>query len=159
MKRTTILETIIFFYVILFLYTGITKLTDYGTFKETVADSPILAPIAQPIAWGLPWLEFAVTAMLIIPRWRLKGLYASLVLLIAFTGYVVGLLLFDKQLPCSCGGILQELSWPQHMVFNGIFVLLAIWAIVLQRRENKSQQSNLNINDYRLLGQNEHSSI
>jgi uncharacterized membrane protein YphA (DoxX/SURF4 family) len=140
MKRTTIIETIVFLYVILFLYTGISKLFDYSVLKESIADSPILAPIATPIAWVLPWVEFAITILLIIPRWRLKGLYASFILMILFTGYVIALLLFDEKLPCSCGGILQELSWPQHLIFNGIFVLLALWAIVLQRREKKVRQ-------------------
>src|SRR6185295_13150282 len=104
MKRTTIIETAVFLYTILFLYTGISKLIDYRVFRKQIAESPLLSPVALPVAWGLPWLEFAITALLIIPRWRLKGLYASLVLMIAFTCYVASLLLFDKDLPCSCGG-------------------------------------------------------
>lgn len=141
MKRTTIIETIVFLHVILFLYTGVSKLMDYTVFKENIAGSPILAPIATPIAWGLPWVEFIITVMLIVPRWRLKGLYASLVLMIAFTSYVIGLLLFENDLPCSCGGILQQLSWPQHLILNSAFILLAISAIVLQRREKKQHQN------------------
>jgi len=157
MKRTTIIETIIFLYAILFLYTGISKLIDYSAFKETVADSPILAPIAKPVAWGLPWVEFAITILLIIPRWRLKGLYLSIILIFLFTVYVIGLLMFDEKLPCSCGGILQQLSWPQHLIFNTVFILLAIWAIVLQRREKKARQLNWDLNQYRIIGQGEHS--
>lgn len=34
MKMSTIIETIIVLYVILFLYTGISKLIDYDIFKE-----------------------------------------------------------------------------------------------------------------------------
>ncbi|THU39495.1 hypothetical protein FAM09_13405 [Niastella caeni] len=142
MKRTTIIESIIFLYAILLLYTGISKLIDYTVFKESIAHSPILAPVATPIAWGLPWVEFLVTLMLIIPRWRLKGLYASLILMIVFTGYVTGILLFDKNLPCSCGGVLQQLTWPQHIAFNTAYILLSVWAILLQRRENKVQKLN-----------------
>lgn len=148
MKRTTIIETIVFLYAILFIYTGISKLLDYSVFKESIADSPILGPIAKPIAWGLPRVEFVITLLLIIPRWRLKGLYSSLLLMISFTIYVVGILLFNKKLPCSCGGILQQLTWPQHVVFNVAFTLLAIWAIVLLRREKKARQMNLNFNEY-----------
>jgi hypothetical protein len=130
---------------------------DFSVFKENIAESPLLAPIAKPIAWGLPWVEFIITLLLIIPRWRLKGLYASLALMILFTVYVIGLLLFDKKLPCSCGGILQEFSWPQHLAFNSIFVLLSIWAIVLQRLEKKAQERNWHLSDYRILSQREHS--
>ena len=132
---------------------------DFSMFKENIANSPILAPIATPIAWGMPWVEFAVTLLLIIPRWRLKGSYASLVLMALFTGYVIGILIFDEHLPCSCGGILQQLSWPQHLIFNGVFVLMAIWAIVLQRREKNTRESNWKLTEYRIPGQREQSSI
>ena len=157
MKRTTIIEAIVFLYAILFLYTGISKLIDYHVFKENIAESPILAPIATPIAWGLPWVEFVATGLLIIPRWRLKGLYTSLILMILFTGYVIGILLFDEHLPCSCGGILQQLTWPQHMIFNTTFIILAIIAILLQRKEKKAQQIKWNVYGYRSLGQHEKS--
>jgi uncharacterized membrane protein YphA (DoxX/SURF4 family) len=141
MKRTTIIETIIFLYAILFLYTGISKLMEYDVFKENIAASPILAPVASLIAWNIPFFEFAITAILIIPKWRLKGLYAALTLMILFTVYIIAILLFDKNLPCSCGGIIQQLSWWQHLVFNSVFILLAIWGTVLQKRERKQQQT------------------
>ena len=153
MKRTTIIEAIIFLYIVLFLYTGISKLTEYSVFREGIADSPFLKPIAPIIAWGLPWIEFIVSLLLIIPRWRLKGMYASLILMLAFTAYISGILLFDKELPCSCGGIIQQLSWPQHLVFNSAFIVLAIWGIALQRREKKVQTSNINISVYQIAGQ------
>jgi uncharacterized membrane protein YphA (DoxX/SURF4 family) len=149
MKRKTIIETIIFLYAILFSYTGISKLMDYSVFKENITESPILAPLAAPIAWGIPLLEFAITISLIIPRWRLKGLYAALVLMSSFTIYVIGLLTFAPNLPCSCGGIIQQLSWPKHLVFNSAFIALAIWGIALQKREIKVQRITWNINEHK----------
>jgi len=32
---------------------------------------------------------------------------------------------FDR-IPCSCGGIIAKLSWGQHLVFNLIFLGLAL---------------------------------
>jgi uncharacterized membrane protein YphA (DoxX/SURF4 family) len=134
MKRVEIIEVIVFLYAALFLYTGISKLMEYSVFKDQIAESPILAPIALPLAAGLPWLEFAVTALLIVPRWRLQGFYASFILMTLFTLYIIGILLFNEKLPCSCGGILQQLSWSQHLIFNGIFIVLAIMGMVLQNQ-------------------------
>jgi len=149
MKKTTIIEIIIFLYAVLFIYTGISKLMDYSEFKETIAESPVLAPIASFVASGVPLLEFTVTILLIIPRWRLKGLYAALMLMSAFTIYVIGLLIFAPTLPCSCGGIIQQLSWPQHIVFNCAFIALAAWGITLQKREMKVQRITWNINEHK----------
>jgi hypothetical protein len=139
LKRTTIIETILVLNLILFLYTGISKIIEYSEFKEQLTDSPILGFVSTPVALLLPWIEFAIVLMLIVPRWRLKGFYATLILMILFTIYIIGLFSFNKELPCSCGGIIALLSWKQHLVFNGLFVLLNTLAIRLQKREKKEQ--------------------
>jgi uncharacterized membrane protein YphA (DoxX/SURF4 family) len=140
--KKTIVEVVIVLYTILFLYTGIAKLMDYSIFKEQIEDSPILTSIAKPIAIGLPWLEFLVVLLLLIPRWRLKGLYLSLGLMIAFTVYIIAIMLFDKTLPCSCGGIIQELSWTGHLIFNSVFICLAALAIKAERTIKRTNYIN-----------------
>ncbi len=136
-KRTTIIETVVILNIILFLYTGIAKIMDYSVFKEQLAVSPILAWAAKPVALLLPWVEFAIVLMLIIPRWRLKGLFASLALMTMFTAYIIILFSISTEMPCSCGGIMEELSWQQHLVFNSAFILLDLWALILLRKEKK----------------------
>jgi len=134
MKRATITEFIALFFVILFLYTGISKLMDYLVFKEQIALSPLLAPVANWIAILLPAVEILVAIVLFIPLTRLKGLYASGILMVLFTGYIIYILNFNPQLPCTCGGVLEALTWPQHLVFNVVCIALAITGIVLSRR-------------------------
>lgn len=140
MKKTTIIETIIVLYSILFLYTAISKWMDYSVFKEQIAASPILRPFAKAIAIGLPWTEVLVTLLLIIPKWRLKGLYASAFLMTAFTIYIIATLSFSEHIPCSCGGIIAQLSWTQHLIFNTAFIGLAITAIILTRKIERNQK-------------------
>ena len=139
LKRTTIIETALVLNLILFLYTGISKIMEYSEFEEQLSDSPILGFAATPIALLLPWIEFAVALMLIVRRWRLKGFYVTFTLMILFTAYIIGLFIIDKELPCSCGGIISLLSWKQHLVFNSVFILLNILAIRLQKQEKKEQ--------------------
>lgn len=140
MKKTTIIETIVVMYTILFLYTAIAKLMDYGVFKEQLAASPILAPVSTLIAVGLPWFEILVTVLLVVPRWRLKGFYASLFLMTSFTIYIAATLAFSEHIPCSCGGIIAELSWTQHLIFNTVFIGLAITGIILTHKILKDQK-------------------
>jgi hypothetical protein len=59
--------------------------------------------------------------------------------MILFTAYIIGLFSIDKELPCSCGGIIALLSWKQHLVFNSVFILLNALAIRLQKKEKKEQ--------------------
>jgi len=144
MLKRTIPSIVALLLVVLFLYTGISKLMDYSVFKEQIAESPILAPIAPFIAWALPLVEFAVAVALFIPAWRLWGLYASSVLMLLFTGYIAALLSFSEELPCSCGGILQEMSWQQHLVFNITFTVLSIVSAILERKRRKAKNTGNN---------------
>jgi uncharacterized membrane protein YphA (DoxX/SURF4 family) len=140
MKRATIVEIIALLFAILFLYTGISKLLEYTVFKEQIAASPVLAPVAKWIAAGLPLAELLVAVLLFIPRWRLKGLYTSFILMILFTGYIIAILNFSKYIPCSCGGVLAQLSWSQHIVFNSVFIILAIVGIALEKRMERERR-------------------
>jgi uncharacterized membrane protein YphA (DoxX/SURF4 family) len=144
MLKRTIPSIVALLLVVLFLYTGISKLMDYTVFKEQIAESPILAPVAPFIAWALPLVEFAVAVALFIPAWRLWGLYASFVLMLLFTGYIAAILSFSEELPCSCGGILQEMSWQQHLVFNITFTVLAIVSAILEKKRRKAKNTNNN---------------
>ncbi|HSC37855.1 MAG TPA: MauE/DoxX family redox-associated membrane protein, partial [Chitinophagaceae bacterium] len=71
MKRTTIVDIITILTLSLFLYATIAKIMDYTLFKEQLAESPVLKPVAVPLAIGLPIVEIVLVVLLAIPRWRL----------------------------------------------------------------------------------------
>ncbi len=142
MKHSTIIEMISLLFVALFLSTAISKLLDYSAFTEQLGTSPVLEPISGFIAWALPLTEIIVAILLFLPRTRLPGLYASFILMVAFTLYIGAILLFSKELPCSCGGILQELSWPQHLALNFGLIGLSLWAIFLSRKGTPRPPAN-----------------
>jgi uncharacterized membrane protein YphA (DoxX/SURF4 family) len=148
MKTSTIIEIIAWLFVSLFLYTGISKLMEYAVFKEQLSESPILAPIAEVVAWGLPLTEFVVSLLLFFPRYRLSGLYAALGLMVSFTCYVIAILAFSSKLPCSCGGVLEQLSWEGHIVFNSVFITFASIAIILSRRLKKTTSASGTVLSY-----------
>src|SRR5438093_1437975 len=125
MKQRTIIEIIAFLFFVLFLYTGINKLLDYSVFKEQIALTPIFSNSDSVIAWVLPVIEILVSVILVFPNYRKIGFILTLSLLILFTAYILYILNIDENLPCSCGGIIELLSWKQHLVFNGLMMVLA----------------------------------
>src|SRR5258708_16765297 len=110
---------------------------EYAVFKEQIAASPVLKPFARWLVWLLPLSEFSAAILLFVPRWRLKGLYAAETLMALFTGYIIAILTFSEHLPCSCGGVLQSLSWKNHLVFNSVLIILALTGILLERQSHK----------------------
>lgn len=136
MKNKIAVEVIAFLFIVLFLYTAGTKLTGYATFVAQIGKSPLLTHYSEFIAWVIPTVEILAAIMLIIPRTKLLGMYASFGLMLLFTLYVAAILTFSKELPCSCGGVISLLGWKSHLVFNIGFALLALVGVALINKQN-----------------------
>ncbi|RWU08147.1 MauE/DoxX family redox-associated membrane protein [Pedobacter chitinilyticus] len=141
MKRATIIDTIAYAFIILFLYTAFSKLFIYSIYVKDLGRSPFVGEWAAPLSILLPLIEFAISILLFVPRTRTLGLWGSLALMIAFTAYVSALVFTQDHLPCSCGGLIRELTWKQHFFFNIFFTLLAALAIWLKRRPPVQRQT------------------
>lgn len=120
--------------LLLFLYAAVSKLLDHERFQQALQMSPLLENQSEVIAWLLPITEIIVALVLFFPRFRLKGLYASFVLLAIFTIYLTYMVAFSPHLPCNCGGILKRLTWKQHILFNTFFIVLSLIGIYLNRK-------------------------
>lgn len=134
-RREVLIDIISALFVVLFVYAAVTKLIDYNKFRVQIGQSPLLTAFATTVAWLVPAVEIAVAGLLTVLRFRLLGLYLSFGLMVMFTAYIVVITRFSEYVPCSCGGVLEKLSWNEHMVFNLVFVALGIVAIVLYPKE------------------------
>ena len=134
MKRSTVVEIISSLLVLLFVYSALSKLFDYSTFKLQLSKSPYITDFAFLIAWALPVVELLIAVLLFFNRTRLAALYGSLFLMTMFTAYIYSMLNFSYYIPCSCGGVLSKMTWGQHLWFNIFFVAISITGILLQVR-------------------------
>ena len=134
-KQKITIEIICSLLILLFIYAAFSKLFDYKTFQQQLTASTLLHPISGILAWAVPLIEISISLLLMIDNTRLGGLYASLVLLVFFTIYIIIMLFSVSHLPCSCGGIIKKLSWRQHITFNCGFIFLSIIAIHLLKKQ------------------------
>jgi thiol-disulfide isomerase/thioredoxin len=138
MKQTWLADIITYFFILLFLYTGTVKLLEAHLFKEQLTSSPLLGPLAGVITWALPIAEIVLAVALFISALKLKALYATLTLMTLFTIYVAVILFMDSHLSCSCGGIMEDLTPRQHVLFNSACVILAGIGILLLKNRQPS---------------------
>jgi len=136
LKKSTLIEIIAIVYMSMFIYTAISKWTDYTMSREQIALMPLMTPIAHIVVWLLPLTEIAIALSLFFSRSKTIGFYAANILMLLFTLYILYMMAFYPTLPCSCGGFLSELSWTGHLIFNGVFILLGIIAIRLLQISN-----------------------
>lgn len=141
MKRPVIIADIISAIVLLLLlYTAFSKIVDYKNFRQALSASPLLQPFAGTIAWILPVAEIGVAALLFFPATRLKGLNISFILLSILTLYLIYMILFTPELPCNCGGVLKNLTWPQHIIFNLFFIGLSAAGIAAYNKHKETMK-------------------
>ncbi len=136
-KKSTVIDVIAALFILLFVYTALSKITNITQFESVLNRSPLIENKAPLVAWGLPMIEFFVAGLLFIPSTRKLGLYSSLVLMILFTSYIGYMMVFVPTLPCSCGGVLSMMSWKQHLIFNLAFTILAFVSIILGRKKKE----------------------
>lgn len=117
--------------VLLFAYTAVSKLLDYQrfVFQMRLAPLPLMRTIAPVLGIVMPVIELMIVLGLLFKLFRLKALYATVALLAAFEVYITGMMLTGRHLPCTCGGIISEMGWGQHLLFNAVFIAIALWPI------------------------------
>ena len=101
------------------MYAAASKLLDYQKFVVQIGKSPLLTNYTDWLGWLIPGIEIIISFMLAAPGWRLTGLYASFGLMIMFTTYIIIITHFSDYIPCSCGGVLENLASKKRLLFRG----------------------------------------
>lgn len=143
MTRKAIVDVIAALLILLFTYTAVSKLMGMDLFKVLLAQSPGIGNHAAWLYIALPSVELIIAALLFFPGTRLKGLYASCIMMLSFTIYVGYMLSTGSELPCSCGGVIAAMTWQQHLYFNIFFTLAAMAGIILHSiHTNAAERGN-----------------
>jgi hypothetical protein len=137
-KRVIVIECINALIILLFVYAALNKLLDFENFKNQLSKSPVLKPFVLITAYSVPAAELVLALMLCFKKYEYFGLYFSFFIMSLFTSYIYVILKVSKYIPCSCGGILETLTWKQHLFFNIGFVILIATAILIYPRNSKN---------------------
>ena len=121
--------------ILLFSYTAFAKLINIPLFTSEMHNQPMPLWFSSVLVYLLPVLEILIVIALLMDHYRLLGMMAALFLMLLFTAYTLLILLHVfPRVPCSCGGVIKQLSWKQHLAFNLVFDGLCIWGLFLHDR-------------------------
>jgi len=129
--RILLIEIISALFILLFVYAALTKVIDYRKFRIELGKSPLLNSYAGTITFAIPGIELLISLFIAIKRFQYYALYFAFSLMAVFSTYILAILKFSPYVPCSCGGILQNMTWNGHLIFNLGFVLLGVIAILI----------------------------
>lgn len=120
-----------FMLILLWVYAALSKLLDYGHFQVQMNRQILSAQLKYLAVHLLPAIEIITAILLGFRKTALAGLWVSLFLLTAFTIYILlAILHVFKNVPCSCGGVLEHLGWTAHFYFNFTFWILNLYTII-----------------------------
>lgn len=149
-KFTAILSGTI---ALMLFYAASTKLFNYQQAQASMQKQIFSRSIADLLTWLIPSIEFIISMLLIYTRTRIVGLWASISLLAVFTGYLLLAMsrIFGYR-PCSCGGIIQQLSYGEHLVFNLVFLFLSLIALYLIKTPNAGAENSKSTSNEKTAG-------
>ncbi|RAJ10720.1 hypothetical protein LX64_00326 [Chitinophaga skermanii] len=123
--KEIIIELIAAIFIVLWFYTGITKIMDFDETKVQMSRSPFIHDFSTFLAYTVPPFEVLVGILFIFKKTKHLAFLISFILMFAFTGYIYLMLTYAYDLPCSCGGIINKLNWEQHLYLNAVLTVLA----------------------------------
>lgn len=126
--KNAIVDIICLLYILLFVYSSVSKLLEFQNFQAQLGQSPLLSAYTGFISYLVLIIEIVIALFLAIPKTRFVGLLSSFALMLMFTAYIIVILNYSSFIPCSCGGILEKLGWKEHLIFNITFTILALIA-------------------------------
>ncbi|WP_446725139.1 MauE/DoxX family redox-associated membrane protein [Mucilaginibacter sp. SJ] len=123
--RVAIIYTAQFLLILLWLYTASSKLFQYELFRQSLDRQHFSSLLTHLLYWALPAAELGCAACILSTRTLRLGFWISETLLTIFTVYIILVLLnFFENVPCSCGGVIEMLTWKGHLFFNLFFIVV-----------------------------------
>jgi putative oxidoreductase len=125
--------------ILLFAYAAISKLADFPKFRHEMNNQNFPPEVAEALLYLVPAAELAAVILLLTEKGQKAGLILSAALMALFTGYI-GLVLtgYWQRVPCSCGGVLRNMSWQAHFFFNLFFLALSAAALYPHLKTSKT---------------------
>lgn len=129
--------------ILLWIYSGVSKLIESEETQLQILNQVFPKALSRAILWSISIIEILAAFLLSFRTSRQAGIIISVALMGVFNLYIVAVVqgLF-RYTPCSCGGIIANLSWSQHLIFNACFLVLALYALVINLKERRSEKNN-----------------
>ncbi|MBP1222349.1 DoxX family protein [Flavobacterium sp. 1355] len=141
--KNSVIEMASVLYMSLFVYAAASKLLEFENFQAQLGQSPILGAYTGILSYAVITSELILAVLLAFSKTRLFALYSGFGLMAMFTVYIVIILNFSSNIPCSCGGVLENMGWKQHLIFNIFFIVLAFSAIIFNSVNYKKSGAKL----------------
>lgn len=118
----------VYLLILLFSYTGISKIIEYNEFLIKIMKSPLLLDFARPVSVLTPLAELTTVFLLLMRRFLKSGLLLACFLLTMYTSYLFIGVSYHAGFSCACSGVFGSLGYREHLVVNIILCCVSIYS-------------------------------
>ncbi|MEX3624948.1 MauE/DoxX family redox-associated membrane protein [Viridibacillus arvi] len=99
---------LITFLMVILTISGVSKLLNLSSFRETLLELGVFKKLAAFISFGVPLLELLIVISLVFKQTQYIGLSTLLILCVAFTCVTLYSIKLSKKIKCNCFGSLSD---------------------------------------------------
>lgn len=123
--KQTIINVTTSFLMLLFCYAAVSKILDFENFQIQLKTLLPLLMNTRFVALLFILSLFLIVLLLCITKWRRLGLVLSFGMMVSISIYIIYLINFHPNLPCTCLGFLEGKDWRVNLYFNLFCSLIA----------------------------------
>ena len=143
MKQRIFIEATSVLFIIVFLYTGLSKLQAHLTFIYTIGWWAPLKPLAPLISYAVPAALIGIAILMLFDRFKLLAMTGAMSMMLIFIGYISFMKIHETNLPCSCGGIIAILTWNQQLMVNIVLLMMSVFSWRMLRKRKSGNEINI----------------
>lgn len=137
-KRKLIVEIIAAILILFFAHTAIDNIIDRLSLRNLLRILPLTYNKADIVSWTIPFTKLSVTFLLFFPRTRLYGGILALITMTIFSAYLI----YTSRWPHEFGGILNFLSFKQHLILSMSLAAISLILIILSNKRARQGDSD-----------------
>jgi len=116
--RKIIIEIICFVLLMNWFYEGIYKVAYWSNFSFYMKHAPLLKPVWQILAYGIPAGEIGLALMFLFTKQRVRALYITIGALMVFVFWVMSVYLFAHRVFWPYHALWAKPTWMQKMLIS-----------------------------------------
>lgn len=117
-------------FVLLLAYAAISKAITLENFISQIEQAPGLQRFGETLAYSIIVLQVTAICLLCDERSRLWGLCLTFGMVTVFAGYIALILTDSTNLPCTCIGLFEKMTWKGNLVLNIGLMITALTGII-----------------------------
>jgi hypothetical protein len=117
---------------VVYFYSGVDKLIHFDEFVVNFSKSPFApSEFINEVAFCVVGTELGICFLCFFNKFQKLACLLFMIISFIFSGYVFLMITYSPYLPCSCGGLINFLTWNEHLVLNILLTTISGYATII----------------------------